>query len=211
MPFFLDNNVLIGYIFETDHWNSKSLAVMNSISRKFSSNTVLRECSEIYDKNIRIIRRELQKTIAEMQRSKSLDIEKLSSFMDGFNSKNVIIEFLNSNPKSDKGNLINGLRRLLRDLESRCLANLQRLDKLVTFCTRNKPYTEIYQIFEADGLAEIDLSDVEIILDAHHAGLQVKDLFLITGDYKHIVPRRELIKSKTSLKDVIGLGEFRNG
>lgn len=211
MPFFLDNNVLIGYIFETDHWNSKSLAVMNSISRKFSSNTVLRECSEICERNIRIIRRELQKTIAEMQRSKSLDIKKLSSFMDGFNSKNVILEFFSSNPKSDKGNLINGLRRLLRDLESRCLANLQRLDKLVTFCTRNKPYTEIYQIFEADGLAEIDPFDVEIILDAHHAGLQVKDLLLITGDYKHIVPRRELIKINTSLKDVIGLGEFRNG
>lgn len=208
MPFFLDNNILIGYIFETDHWNLKSLAVINSIPRKFSSNTVHRECSEIYEKNIRIISRELQKTIAEIHRSKFLDLKKISSFIDDFYSKDIILMIFNRNPKSDKGELINGLRNLLRDTESRCLANYQRLDKLVTFCTRNQPYIEIYQLFETDGLARIDPFDVEIILDAHHVGLQVKDLFLLTGDYKHIVPRKDLIKSNTSLKDVIGLGEF---
>ncbi len=211
MPFFLDNNVLIGYIFETDHWNLKSQAVMNSVPRKFSSNTVLRECSEIYERNIRIISRELQKTIAEMHRSKSLDLKKLSSFINGFYSRDVILLFFDRNPKSDKRELINRLRNLLRDTESRCLTNFQRLDKLVTFCTRNQPYSEIYQIFEADGLAMIDPFDVEIILDTHHVSLQVQDLFLITGDYKHIIPRKDLIKSNTSLKDVIGLGESNFG
>jgi hypothetical protein len=208
LPFFLDNNVLIGYILETDHWNLKSLAVINSTPRKFSSNTVFRECSDIYEKNIRIISRELQKTIAEVHRSKSFDLKKLSSFINGFYSRDVILMFFDSNPKSDKRELINGLRNLLRDTESRCLANFQRLDKLVTLCTRNQPYNEIYQKFDADGLARIDPFDVEIILDAHHVGLLVQDLFLITGDYKHIVPRKDLIKSNTSLKDVIGLGEF---
>lgn len=96
----------------------------------------------------------------------------------------------------------------MRDTESRCLANLQNLGKLVFFCTRDQPYTEIYRLFEADGLAGIDPFDVEIILDAHHAGLRVKDLLLITGDYKHIIPRRGIIRSNTSLKDVIGLGDF---
>jgi hypothetical protein len=208
LPFFLDNNVLIGYIFETDHWNLKSLAVMNSIPTKFSSNTVLRECSEIYEKNIRIISRELQKTIAEIHRSKSLDLKKLSSFINGFYSRDVILLLFNSNPKDDKKELINGLRSLMRDTESRCLANFQRLDKLVIFCIRNQPYNEIYRLFVADGLARIDPFDVEIILDAHYVGLQVQDLFLITGDYRHIVPRKDVIKSNTSLKDVIGLGEF---
>jgi len=208
LPFFLDNNILIGYIFETDHWNSKSLAVMNSIPKKFSSNTVLRECSEISEKNIRIISRELQKTIAELHRSKILDLKKVSSFIDDFYSRDIILMFFNSNPKRDKRELINGIRNLLRDTESRCLANFQRIDKLVTFCARNKPYNEIYQLFEADGLAKIELFDVEIILDAHHVGLQVHDLFLITGDYRHLVPRRDMIKNNTSIKDVIGLGEF---
>jgi hypothetical protein len=99
----------------------------------------------------------------------------------------------------------------MRETESRCHANFQHLVKLVTFCNRDQPYNEIYQIFKADGLSEIDPFDVEIILDAHHVGLQVKDLFLITGDYKHIVSRKEIIKKNTSLKDVIGLGEFNFG
>lgn len=206
---FLDNNVLIGYIFETDHWNSKSLEVIKSPHKKFSSNTVKSESSDIFNKNIRIIKLEFQKTIAEMNRSKSFELKKLQSFIDDFYSKDVIIEFFNANPQKDKRELMNGLRELLRNAESRCLTNLQNLEKLITFCTRNEPYKEIYHLFEVDGLAQIDLTDVEIILDAHHVGLQVKDLFLITGDYTHIVPRRNLIKNNTSLKDVIGLGEFK--
>lgn len=161
-------------------------------------------------KNIRIISRELQKTIAELHRSKILDLKKVSSFIDGFYSRDIILMFFNSNLNSDKRELINRIRNLLRDTESRCLENFQRIDKLVIICARDKPYNEIYQLFETDGLAKIELFDVEIILDAHHVGLQVHDLFLITGDYKHIVPRRDMIKNNTSLKDVIGLGEFNS-
>lgn len=206
---FLDNNVLIGYIFETDHWNSKSIEVINSAHRKFSSNTVKSESFDIFNKNIRIIKIELQKTIAEINKSKSFEFKKLLPFVDDFYSKDVIIEYFNNNPQKDKRELMNGLRDLLRNVESRCLTNFKNLDRLITFCTRNEPYKEIYHLFEVDGLAQIDLTDVEIILDAHHIGLQVKDLFLITGDYTHIVPRRDLIKNNTSLKDVIGLGEFK--
>lgn len=205
---FLDNNVLIGYIFETDHWNSKSLEVIKSPHKKFSSNTVKSESFDIFNKNLRIIKIELQKTIAEINKSKSFEFKKLLHFVDDFYSKDIIIDYFNDNPQKDKRELMNGLRNLLRNAESRCLTNFQSLDKLITFCTRNEPYKEIYHLFEADGLAQIDLTDVEIILDAHHVGLRVKDLFLITGDYMHIVPRRNLIKNNTSLKDVIGLGEF---
>lgn len=205
---FLDNNVLIGYIFETDHWNSKSLEVINSPHKKFSSNTVKSESFDIFNKNSRIIKIELQKTIAEINKSKSFEFKKLLNFVDDFYSKDIIIDYFNDNPQKDKRELMNGLRDLLRNAESRCLTNFQSLDKLITFCTRNEPYKEIYHLFEVDGLAQIDLSDVEIILDAHYVGLRVKDLFLITGDYMHIVPRRDLIKNNTSLKDVIGLGEF---
>ena len=62
---------------------------MNSIPKKFSSNTVLRECSEIYEKNIRIISRELQKTIAELHRSKIFDLKKVPSFIDDFYSRDI--------------------------------------------------------------------------------------------------------------------------
>lgn len=205
---FLDNNVLIGYIFETDNWNSKSLEVMGCTSRKFSSNTVKTECSDIYNKNIRIIKREFQKTIAEINRYPYFKYKKILLFITDFRTKDILVEFFRNNPEKDKKFLMNELRSLLRDAESRCVANLQNLERCIIFCMRNNPYKEIYGLFEIDGLAEIDPMDVEIVLDAHHVGLKVKDLSLVTGDYMHIMSRKDLIKDNTSLKDVIGLGEF---
>lgn len=190
---------MIGYIFEIDHWNLKSLAVINSAYKKFSSKTVHRECLEIYEKNIQIVSRELQKTIAEVHRSKSIDVKKLSFLIDDFYSKNIILNLFSSDPSHDKGEFVRRLRNLMRETESRCHENFEHLVKLVTFCNRDQPYNEIYQIFKADGLSEIDPFDVEIILDAHHVGLQVKDLFLITGDYKHIVSRKDIIKSNLKI------------
>jgi len=134
-----------------------------------------------------------------------------SQVIDDFYSKDIILNLFGSNPAHDKREFISRLRNLMRETESRCHENFQHLVKLVTFCNRDQPYNEIYQIFKVDGLSEIDPFDVEIILDAHHVGLQVKDMFLITGDYKHIVSRKEIIKKNTSLKDVIGLGEFNFG
>lgn len=93
-------------------------------------------------------------------------------------------------------------------MESRCLQNVSNIREVVSIHNRDKSYDEIYQLFQADGLAEIEPVDVEIILDAHHVGLEVNGLFLISGDYKHIISRKELITRNTSLTNVIGLGEF---
>ncbi len=157
MPLFLDNNVLIGYIFETDNWNSKSPKVMGCNLKKFSSNTVKTECYSIYEKNLRIIKVEFQKTIAEINKAKSIELKKLLAFIDTFYSKDVIIKYISNNLQKDKRMLMGDLRNLLADMESRCLKNLQNLDNLLTFCTRDKPYKEIYQIFEADGLVQISI------------------------------------------------------
>ncbi|MGB8218513.1 MAG: hypothetical protein WCE94_14545 [Candidatus Methanoperedens sp.] len=185
------------------------MEVMGCHVPKISSDTVKAECSDIYQKNIGKIKREILKSIGEINKSKSVNVDNLQSFSNTFYSKDVILSFLNSNPNSDKNKIINGLRTLLRDTESRCLVNFNTIEKLITFYKRDKPYKDIYNIFELDGLTRIDLVDVEIILDAHHIGLQVGELFFITGDYLHIIPRRDIIKKNTSLKDVIGLGEFQ--
>lgn len=207
MSFFLDNNVLIGYIFETDNWNGKSLDVMCCASKKISSDTVYRECSEIYMKKIRIIKNEFQKVITQLNKSNSLDMKKLSIIIDKLNIKEIITKFVESRHQTNK-ELIKGLRILLRDMEYLCQKNHQNLVKLVEIHTRNEAYKELYQIFENDGLAKIEPVDVEIILDAHHVGLQERDLSFISGDYKHIVSRKDLIENNTSLKEVIGLGQF---
>lgn len=207
MPFFLDNNVLIGYIFETDKWNAKSLDVMCCDSKKLSSDTVQRECSEIYSKNIRKIKKEFQKVIKELNQSTSLNVKRLSTIVEHFDTKNIIIHFLEIHKKTNKY-LIIELRKLIRDMEYRCMYNFKKLDELVEIHIRNKAYEKIYQIFENDGLAKIEPVDVEIIMDAHHVGLQERDLSFISGDYKHIISRKDLIENNTSLKEVIGLGQF---
>jgi hypothetical protein len=61
---------------------------------------------------------------------------------------------------------------------------------------------------EADGLAEEEFMDLEIIIDAHHVGLNVEQMFFITGDYRDIVSRKKLIVANTSLEDVIYLKYF---
>lgn len=185
------------------------MEVMGCHIPKISSDTVKSECSDIYQKNIGKIKKEILRSIGEINKSKSIKIVDLQSFTNTFYSKDVILSFLRTNQNNDKSKIINGLRTLLRDTESRCLVNFISIDKLITFYKRDKPYKDIYNIFEIDGLARIDLVDVEIILDAHHIGLQVAELFLITGDYSHIIPRRDIIKKNTSLRDVIGLGEFQ--
>ncbi len=123
MPYFLDNNVLIGYIFETDNWNSKSLEVMGCHIPKISSNTVKTECSDIYQKNIGKIKKEILRSIGEINKSKSIKVDDLQSFTNTFYSKDVILSFIKSNLNNDKSKIINGLRTLLRDTESRCLVN----------------------------------------------------------------------------------------
>ncbi len=93
--------------------------------KKFSSNTVKTECYSIYDKNIRIIKMEFQRAIAEMNKSKSIEPKKMLAFLDRFYSKDVIIKYINDNLQKDKRMLMGGLRILLADMESLCLKNLK--------------------------------------------------------------------------------------
>ncbi len=79
MNLFLDNNVLIGYIFETDNWNSKSLDVMTCTLERYSSNTVCQECEDIYKKQLRIIKKEFGYIIRDFNRKQSFNLKKASS------------------------------------------------------------------------------------------------------------------------------------
>lgn len=205
---FLDNNVLIGYIFETDRWNSKACTVMKCGVKKFSSDTVCKECSDICEKKLRIINNELRQTIRKLNQLQSFNIKKVRHILTIFNTKDIITNFFVANSNNSIKELSEGLRKLQRDMESRCLQNLSNIREVVSIHKRDKSYKEIYQLFKADGLVEIDSVDVEIILDAHHVGLEVDGLFLISGDYKHIISRKEVIINNTSLENVIGLGEF---
>jgi transcriptional antiterminator len=208
MNLFLDNNVLIGYIFETDNWNLKSLDVMRCSLDRYSSNTVCQECRDIYKKNLGIIKKEFKHIIREFNRKQSFSLKNASSVLKRYQIGDCLIEYFKNNPVENIKEAKNHLRNLQRDMEKRCLDNYQNINKLVKVCARDNPYNDIYRLLEADGLAEEEFMDLEIIIDAHHVGLNVEQMFFITGDYRDIVSRKKLIVANTSLEDVIYLKYF---
>lgn len=210
MSFFLDNNVLIGYIFETDNWNSKSLVVMACTSEKYSSDNVKRECFDIYNKVLRDLRQEFNRLKKELKTSRTFKIETIKSFLysNTFEIADIIIDFLRDHSYSTPNEAILGLNNLQRTFEAHCHGNYVNIDSLVIFHSRTNPYQELYEIFKLNGFVADDPEDVEIVIDAHELGLSIDPLLLISGDYGHIISRKELIKENTSLKDVMGLGEF---
>ncbi|OBZ34428.1 MAG: hypothetical protein A9957_02815 [Methanohalophilus sp. DAL1] len=133
MNLFLDNNVLIGYIFETDNWNLKSLDVMRCSLDRYSSNTVCQECRDIYKKNLGTIKKEFKHIIREFNRKQSFSLKKASSVLKRYQIGDCLIEYFKNNPVENIKEAKNHLRNLQRDMEKRCLDNYQNINKLVKY------------------------------------------------------------------------------
>ena len=52
-----------------------------------------------------------------------------------------------------------------------------------------------------------DIDDVNVLFEAHYAGLSYPDLLFITNDYNHILRHKKDLIDCTSLKDIISLFE----
>jgi predicted nucleic acid-binding protein len=127
MNFFLDTNVLLGYIFETDNWNSKALDVINYQASKYSSLDVCKECTHRYESTLKIILAELRKFGKKIRLSKSLD-ELKSYLQNEYNiTGDVLLEFLSRNDDTPKKELIAKFTELQRGTEARCHINHEYL------------------------------------------------------------------------------------
>ena len=208
MNLFLDNNVLVGYIFETDHWNSMSLNVMSQKTPKYSSSAVKTECNHKYTSSLRKIKIEFNRFKKQMRKSNSLkDIEFYLNDTN-FNTKDILLDLLKSDSNANFSDFIKMFRTLQWKVEATCHSNYEHLLQVIHFHERNKPYKILYDLCTLDGFVNDDNDDVEIVIDAHDLGLELQNLFFVTGDYKHIVSRKQFIVENTSISDVIGLGEF---
>ncbi len=208
MNLFLDNNVLIGYIFETDHWNSMSLSVMSQKTPKYSSNAVKDECNHKYTSSLRKISNELNKFKKQMRTSNSLKDLEFYLNDTNFKTKDILLDFLKSDPNVNISDFIKKFMNLQWNVEATCHSNYEHILQVIHFHERNKPYKSLYDLCISDGFVTDDYDDVEIVIDAHDLGLNIQNLFFITGDYNHIVSRKQFIIENTSISDVIGLGEF---
>lgn len=208
MNFFLDTNVLLGYIFETDNWNQKSLEVVNYHAPKYSSLDVCNECTHKYESKLKGILTELRKFGKKIRLSKSIGELKSYLLDECIITGNILLEFLSRNNSASKNELIKKFTEFQYETEKRCHLNHKYLLNEITFHERHTSHSDLYTLCVSCGFVSEDADDVEIIIDAHDLGLRIETLLLITGDYKHIVPRRKFIISNTSLSDVIGLGDF---
>jgi len=208
MNFFLDTNVLVGYIFETDNWNLKSLEVVNHPAPKYSSFDVCNECTYKYESKLKRVSSELRKFGKKIRLSKSFDDLKSYLQDECVVTEDILLEFLSRNERLSKNEFITKFTEFQRGTEQRCHLNYKHLLDNIMFHQRHVSHDDLYKLCVSCGFVSDDADDVEIIIDAHDLGLTIENLLLITGDYGHIIPRRNFIIDNTSLSDVIGLGEF---
>lgn len=208
MHLFLDTNVMVGYIFETDNWNSKSIQVIQHSAKKYSCDYALNECGHKYNSKLRRINNEFRHVHRQLIQAKSYkDIE---TYVQNGNlkTKNVLIKFLNAHKHDSLKNTAAELLNFKIAIEKRCHSNYNYIAETVYFHTSSKPHQDVANKLQVHGFLDEDTDDFEIIIDAHDLGLTISNLLFISGDYTHIVSKKSFILSVTSIKDIIGLGEF---
>ena len=208
MNFFLDTNVMLGFIFETDNWNSKSSEVFKHCAPKYSSCYAQEECKNRYKSKLNRALRELRKFIKQIRLAKSYR-ELNSQIQNNFPiTKDVLIQFLKNNDNLELPELATKFSKFKLKVELKCKNNYNQMLDIVTFHTSQDPHKELAGILQKCGLLEEDCDDFEIIIDAHDLGINIEKLLFITGDYKHIVSRKNDIIQNSSIEDIIGLGDF---
>jgi hypothetical protein len=205
---FLDTNVLLGYTFETDHWNGKSLDVVSHRYAKYSSNTVATEFNFTSQSRIRKIKGMFNRFKREARLSKSKKAIEAYLKRENFEIKDILLNIIQRCESSDINDIINYVSQYQLSFEQRCLSNVLYLKQIITFHNRTTAHTDIYSLCELDGFVKDDPDDVEIVIDAHDLGQTEKPLLFVTGDYGHIFSRKEFIEDVTSIEEVIYLKHF---
>ena len=182
---------------------------MDCDEEKHSGQTVKNECFGLHANGRcltveRKITGEFRKIIAALMNGSMLD--EIINQMERKNCRTYyIIKDLAETYNGDPISLVEVLRASQHDFEGGCLARQDAVDAIVIFHNRNLPYREIYDILEK---SIDDIDDIEVILDAHHIGLEISNLVLISGNYWDITAFGSLIRRVTSIAEVKSLTSF---
>lgn len=210
MELFLDTNVLLGYTFKIDSWNSQSLFVIESGFEKCSSNNVKREFKKIYNEKNTLANKDLTEILIKLSRKKSIDNKKLMNILNDHYLKPSIESLWDAGLSTiNKDTLMRDIREIKRICDLEIRNNKLTLEKCICFYDRGgEKYEEIYQKLLKTGLMFVNPADGYIVLDAHHVGLIKNNLHFVTGDKNDIVNRKSSIIDSTSIKNIIYLAEF---
>jgi hypothetical protein len=208
LNFFLDSNVIIGYIFyQADHWGVPAKNVIENEHNKHYGVFVHEECFGIQwgkcDTIAKRINSEFGRAITSLKRNQSVDILLFDS--EKWKISGIIQQIVSSS-NSDLNSLECRLRNVQRVFETECDDRREIIKKNVMRHTRRLPYRDMYQILQK---IIPDPDDIEVVLDAHDVGHHFPDIFLITGDGRHIYRNKASILPHTKIKDVKLLSDYR--
>lgn len=211
MILFLDTNVLIGYIFLGDQWNSHSNIVLNCKNDKYYSTNVLKELK----KKIKKIKKEIYQKILQL---KAFLIKKYhyKNFITKDELENIIsvlgfkrIEFYiiqlfynNYNYEAPKEEFLKDLTDLANEFFGIYPVKLNELERKLILHNRKKDYyaleNQIKLIHEEDRIIFIDAHDL--------CTCTIDPLIFITSDYGE--QNIELILENTDINKVKNLRDF---
>ena len=208
----MDTNVLVGYTFKTDMWNSQSVYVINSRFDKYSSLRVRQEFKRKCKEKVKIATSDMEEILIKLSRKTAvIDPKKLKSVLNEHYLKPSITALWDAKLSTrDPKILSNELRGIMRDFNIEYRKNNSVLDGCIIFVDRgNEKYNDVCLKLKDTGLKRSNSADCKIMLDAHHVGLtKSTDLHFVTSDWEDIVKRKDAIIICTSLKNIILLKEF---
>lgn len=211
MPYFLDSNVIIGYIFyTTDHWGNAAVRAFEDDEPNHSGRSVQNECFGLGETNsgkVKTIRKNvsavLRRAIFRLKKGNTLD----QIIADSDRTDREILANLKAVAAVSPGRVLDKtvLEASLRSFEFEAIQRQRVVERQCTWHRRNTLYPDIYN----DLHQHIpDKDDVTVILDAHDIAQTIADLVFVSGDYTHIIHHSDIIQAQTQITRVLGLGHF---
>jgi hypothetical protein len=209
MDFFLDSNVIIGYVFyQADYWGIPSKNVIKRAEKKYSGHTVEIECFDLQRGKCTTVRREISseffKAVANIEENQSIDFLLYDAELGNWKIINILKNIL----EGFQGDLISlkeDLREYQRRFEIESKTRQKNVKTLVTFSYRTQRYKDIHT---ALGKIIQNINDIEVILDAHELAHLHSELILITGDHKDILKNKPDILPLVKISDIKNLREY---
>jgi hypothetical protein len=221
LPYFVDSNVIIGYIFyNADSWGRASIQAFDDKEENYSGDYVKRECfgdcnGDYESGKVNTIKnyvsKVLNRIILYLKEGKTIQMAISETEKEIKVNRERIDEIIDEVQKEKKANPHRSIQSLLtekkRDFEKQVILRRAHVDKNCCWDTCQKPYTDIY-----NQLLQIidDEDDIEVLIGAHHLAQSCQDLTFISGDYKDVIPNTLQILSITDINNIKPLRDFNN-
>ncbi|MGD0080699.1 MAG: hypothetical protein ABSB80_08655 [Methanoregula sp.] len=218
MNYFHDSSVILGYIFRgADTWGQQAYQRIEDPVPNHSSKYVWEECfggqyneGNFYRGKCGWIRSKIagegRRVILKIEQN--IQLPDIISQMKGDDYKTTgLFEKLFSRYGSSP-TFVQNLKEALIRFEALCFKRYCELNDEIKIKrhVRRKGYNDIYDHLKKYISNE---SDVEIVIDGHHLATQIQEVFFVTGDFTDIYSNKPIILEKTSLSDIIWLGNLR--